>query len=240
MGDGLLHPLELIVQRLPAGVTIAIALAILLATLGLASPLGAVAATLSILWAHLVAGWPGVSLAAFTLVVAGLGSRWSAAQTNEVPRHPAKIGAAQVLGLTVVAWACAGISMLAPLAGYWIAAMCGALAAALAHHCSGAATRAFSGRRVRIPTLRPVAADIDRGIGTAGLFAAALSASALVWLAWRLRLLGPGDPGLVAVAAIAATTLVSSAPGARRPVPGLLVSSLLGAAGAAALVAFMP
>lgn len=193
---------------------------------------------------------PGMT--AIVVVLAGVVSLWAVARllvsrvapSDATPLPPVRSGARLLAAATVgVALAIAAPALPQPVC---------ATAAGVAALCTAAGVGvrweigcAYGAPAYAIPSLRTVTPGAPGSISAAGALAAAGAAFIIAALAFGVRLLGPSDPALVAVAAYVAMLCEVWMDGAWKPAASArLVSAagaaLLGAALAFALVLWLP
>jgi len=186
---------------------------------------------------------PGVT--AVVIVLAGVVSLWAvarllafrAANSNNTALPSARAGA-RLLAAATIGAALAIAAPAVPQPMYAAAAGVAALCTAAAIAVRGEIGRAYGAPAYAIPSLRTVTPGTPGSISAAGALAAAAAASIIAAVAFSVRLLGPSDPALVALAAYVAMLLEVWVDGAWKPAGSARLFSAAGAALLGAALAF--
>jgi len=208
MPDSNLDVLTLFAARLQPAMVIGLAAGALSWLLGLARITGAVATIAVVSLGFLAAGTPFAAMLALGLLGAGAAARL-ASRVAAAPGAPSKLSARAAGAIATVALICSLAALGSPRAGGWLVSMSGALTAALTTWIGLVVSASSTGHRYLLHTLRPVSAP-SRGLTAAGFLVGVGAALAIAVVAFAQHVLGPGDPALVLLAAIAATAVATA------------------------------
>jgi len=190
---------------------------------------------------------PGIALAAVVLIVPMLwllarlvGRQTAAKSTDSTAAAPGYSSVELVAGLsTGLVIALVGPSTSVPI--YWIASAVACFATIAALSVGVEVGRRFADVAYLVPSGARVEVGAPGSGTAAGAFAAIAAAFGVVTLAHRLRLIGPGDGGLVILAVIVATLVAHWLAGRGAPrIPVAAAAALLAALLAAALLVLLP
>ncbi len=192
---------------------------------------------------------PGASSVA--VVLGGLVVLWGCARlivrkaTDPDAMRPSSGAASRTAGAALVGVALALTAPATEQPMYWAAAAVAALSTAAAVGLAGEIGSVFGEPAYALPTLSITASDAPGSISAAAGLAAAVGASATAALAFQVRMIGPSDAGLIALAAFFAMLFEHWLAGFWKPsaatrwAPGAL-AALAGAALASGFIVLLP